>query len=428
MRFVNYHHITIIAAIVIIASGYAISSDVNVVDVIADIMFTPILDAAYAVHGALLSLNATSSITTTTPTMFLKVRGESPHSYQAAIPTPQLQHHAEAGVQILNITDPYNITAAGNINDINNNLLLSGAKGITTFESGGHTYAAVTAYGERGVQILNITDPSSITAAGDTSDTSDTNGLVLAGAAGITTFESGNHTYAAVASFNDGGVQILDVTNPYTITAAGNITDTSDTNGLVLAGATGITTFESGNHTYAAVASPTDSGVQILDVTNPPNIIVAGNITDSDSASLALLGAEAITTFKSGNHTYAAVASFNDGGVQILDVTNPYSITAAGNITGTSDTNGLVLAGAAGITTFESGNHTYAAVASFNDGGVQILDVTNPYSITAAGNITGTSDTNGLAASQVQQESPHSSQAATSTSPLHQIMTPASRS
>ena len=63
MRFVNYHHITIIAAIVIIASGYAVSSDVNVVDVIADIMFTPILDAAYAVHGALLSLNATSSIT-----------------------------------------------------------------------------------------------------------------------------------------------------------------------------------------------------------------------------------------------------------------------------------------------------------------------------------------------------------------------------
>ena len=116
MRFVNYHHITIIAAIVIIASGYAISSDVNVVDVIADIVFTPILDAAYAVHGALLSLNATSSITD------------------------------------------------------GDDLELEGAWGITTFVSGGHTYAAVASSFDDGVQILNITNPLNITAAGNITD------------------------------------------------------------------------------------------------------------------------------------------------------------------------------------------------------------------------------------------------------------------
>ena len=191
MRFVNYHHITIIAAIVIIASGYAVSSDVNVVDVIANIVFTPILDAAYAVHGALLSLNATSSIaddddddralggawgittfvvrrphlrcrysifmitasrsstsptrptsppqaklmmTSGEPSSLWVCRGITTFTYQAAIPTPQLQDMVSSGVQILNITNPSNVTAAGKIDDIRGAVnLAKSAWGITTF-------------------------------------------------------------------------------------------------------------------------------------------------------------------------------------------------------------------------------------------------------------------------------------------------------
>ena len=39
-------------------------------------------------------------------------------------------------------------------------------------------------------------------------------------------FESGGHTYAAVVGLGDHGVQILNITNPYDITAASSITDT----------------------------------------------------------------------------------------------------------------------------------------------------------------------------------------------------------
>ena len=82
------------------------------------------------------------------------------------------------------------LTAVDNIADTPS-LVLDGARDITTFESGGHTYAAVAAYSDSGVQILNITDPSNITAAGNITDAGV---LELLGATGITTFESDGHT------------------------------------------------------------------------------------------------------------------------------------------------------------------------------------------------------------------------------------------
>ena len=296
---------------------------------------------------------------------------------------------SDDGVQILDITDPSAITAAGSITDPGDNtnmdaIELNGARGIATFESGGSTYAAVAAYSDNGVQILNITDPSDITAAGNITNTP---ALTLTAASDIATFESGGSTYAAVASFFDDGVQILDITDPSNVTAAGSITDAGT---LELLGARGIATFESGGSTYAAVAAFDDDGVQILNITDPSAITAAGSITD-DATTLELDGAWGIATFTSGGSTYAAVAADSDDGVQILDITDPSAITAAGSITDPGDNtnmDAIELNGARGIATFESGGSTYAAVAAYNDRGVQILDITDPSDITAAGSIT----------------------------------------
>ena len=285
------------------------------------------------------------------------------------------------GVQILDITDPFNVAEAGSIADDgtnNDELELNGARGIATFESGGSTYAAVASFDDDGVQILDITDPSNVTAAGSITDTV---ALELDGAYGIATFESGGSTYAAVTAYLDDGVQILNITDPSAITAAGSIDGTA----LELDGARGIATFESGGSTYAAVASFVDRGVQILDITDPSAITAAGSITDT--ATLVLRGASGIATFESGGSTYAAVTVYQDDGIQILNITDPSSVTAAGSIT---DTVALELRGAEGITTFESGGSTYAAVASRDDDGVQILDITDPSNVTAAGSITDT--------------------------------------
>ena len=151
----------------------------------------------------------------------------------------------------------------------------------------------------------------------------------LDGASGITTFVSGGHTYAAVAAFEDDGVQILNVTDPLRITAVSSITDTRGITGLVLDGASDITTLTSGDHTYVAVASNRDSGVQILDVTDPSDITAAGNIADDGNITddLELYRAQGITTFTSGDHIYAAVAAFDDNGVQIIRIDIPPDTT-----------------------------------------------------------------------------------------------------
>ena len=185
----------------------------------------------------------------------------------------------------------------------------------------------------------------------------------LDGASGIAIFASGDNTYAAVAAYD--GVQILDVTDPSAITAASSI---NNTDALALNGARSIAIFASGDNTYAAVAALDDDGVQILDVTDPSAITAAGSITNTDA--LELDGPRGIAIFESGDHTYAAVAASDDDGVQILDISDPSSITAAGKI---DDTTALKLKGASGIAIFESGGGTYAAVTAGVDDGVQII-------------------------------------------------------
>ena len=363
---------------------------------IINVILTGVLNAAYAVHGAL-SLTPTSSITDDTNLVLNLADGiaifESGNHTYAAVAAP-----GDNGVQILNITNPSNITAAGNIVDADefneentDDLLLVGTGRIAIFESGGHTYAAVTAVDDNGVQILNITNPSNITAAGNIVDADgfneeNTDDLLLVGAIDIAIFESGGHTYAAVTAVDDNGVQILNITNPSNITAAGNITDNTTRE---LDGANGIAIFESSGHTYAAVTAKDDDGVQILDVTDPYRITAAGI---ANGTSLVLDGAWGITTFNSSGHTYAAVTAQAGHGVQILNITDPSDITAAGSITnGTS----LNLNTPRGITIFESSGHTYAAVAVYRSDSVQILDVTDPYRITAAGSIMNSTSLSG---------------------------------
>ena len=381
----------VIAVIVVVVSGYVISSSVDI-DTVADVVFTAMLNVAYATHGVL-SLNATDSIDHLDGTDLELTGAWDITTFKSDVKTYAIvAAFDDDGIQILNITDPSNITTAGKITGDGTNtddLELNGARAITTFKSGGHTYAAVAANADDGVQILNITDPSNITAAGKiTGDGTNTDDLELNGAYDIATFKSGTGTYAAVAANVDDGVQILNITDPSNITAAGKITgDGTNTDDLELNGARGITTFKSGTGTYAAVVANVDDGVQILNITDPSNITAAGSAThggmfDMDNPS-------DVAIFNSTGGTYAAISAFRT--IQILNITDPSTITAAGKIT---DSSNLDLHNSRGITTFKSGDHVYAAVAVNSDDGVQILDVTDPSNITAAGSIDDTGDTN----------------------------------
>ena len=224
---------------------------------------------------------------------------------------------------------------------------LDGAAGITSFVINGKTYVAVAGKDDDGVQILNVTDPTNITAPGFFDDGTDSD-VVLGEAWEITSYVIDSKTYVAVtAEDEDGdGVQILNVTDPTGILEVNSVKDSDGT--LELGGASGITSFVINSKTYVAVTGNSDHGVQIIDVTDHGNITEPGSIEDSDDSSFELNGAAGITSFVIDNKTYVAVAGKDDDGVQILDVTDPGNIAATDSIDDMDGT--FELDGAQGIT------------------------------------------------------------------------------
>ena len=296
------------------------------------------------------------------------------------------------GVQIIDITNPATPTAISSVTDATASIsstfdVLDGANGITTVKIGSSTYALVASFNDSGVQIIDISTPASPTAVSSVIDGATFD--ELDSASGIATVKIGSSTYALVAAFLDDGVQIINITNPAAPTATSSITDgESDGSGGTfdeLDGASDISIVQIGSDTYALVASQADDGVQIINITNPAAPTAVSSVTDGATFD-ELDGAYDITTVTIGQSIYALVASLTDDGIQIINITNPASPTATSSVTdgGTFDE----LDGANGITTVKIGSATYALVASQFDDGIQIINITNPATPTAVSSVT----------------------------------------
>ena len=304
----------------------------------------------------------------------------------------------DAGIQIIDITNPATPTAVSSASDATTSISsafdeLDGANGITTVKIGQSTYALVASFNDSGVQIIDITNPATPTAVSSIANNgADDDGNTfeeLDRPFGIATVKIDSSVYALVAASGDDGIQIIDITNPATPTVVSSIADgASDGSGGTfdeLDGASDISIVQIGQSTYAIVASFSDNGVQIIDITNPATPIAVSSVTDGATFD-ELGGAYDITTVKIGSSVYALVASFSDNGVQIINITNPATPTAASSIT--DDATFDALAGASNITTVRIDSSVYALVTSFNDDGVQIIDITNPATPIAVSSIT----------------------------------------
>ena len=85
-----------------------------------------------------------------------------------------------------------------------------------------------------------------------------------------------------------------------------------------LKGARGVTTFYVNDTPYAIVASRSDDGVQIINLSDPTNITPADAKTDDADGFTELEHAYGVTTFSLNNISYAIVGSYIDDGVQII--------------------------------------------------------------------------------------------------------------
>ena len=214
---------------------------------------------------------------------------------------------------------------------------------------------------------LDDASPTPVSAASDEKD----GFTALDGARGITTAVIGDSTYALVAGSNDDSIQVVDITRPASPTAVSAVSD--EENGFTaLDGARGITTAVIGGSTYALAASYFDDGIQIIDITDPTSPAAVSAVFDGENDFTKLDGAYAVTAVAIGSSTYALVASFDDDGIQIIDITDPVSPTA---VSAVSDEEGgfTELNGAYAVTAAAIGGDMYALVASFDDDGIQII-------------------------------------------------------
>ena len=296
---------------------------------------------------------------------------------------------------------------------------LEGAASVDTFtvtkDGATKTYAAIAAEVSDGVQIIDVSDPADPRAVKHVLDGGlDPGGRTFAeldGATGIETVTVGTKVYAVVASYDDDGFQVIDLSDPASPKA---VSSGSDTPGRgqgrfsTLDGATSVHTFSrtvaGADRTYAMITATGydedrgGGGFQLVDITNPAVPTPAGNGRDGERCSTAsrynaMGGATSAATAVIGGKLYSVVTGMFDDGIQLvqMDMSRRGSTLVVADAI-LDDTGGYFALGAPRSSTVaEINGRTYVFAGSYKEedgndggrvvgegGGVQIIDVTNP--------------------------------------------------
>ena len=244
------------------------------------------------------------------------------------------------------------------------------ATDLFVYSVGGKHYAAVVGSLSNSLRIVDVTDPRSLGTAALRGQITDSDDILLQGPSGVAHYQKAHRHYAVVVTDSEDSVQIIDVTNPNSPTAAGKLRDNAD---LELNGAEDVAIYTVGGRTYAVVTGNTDDGIQIVDITDPHNISPAGQLEDDHS--LLLDNPRGVAVHTIGDRHYAVVASSGDHGILVVDVTDPHNPVPKASV-GDGQNGASELYTATGVDTFSVGNRHYAIVAANNDNGVQIVEMT----------------------------------------------------
>ena len=275
--------------------------------------------------------------------------------------------------------------------------------GIATVEISGRAYALITTLSYDGVQIIDITDPASPVPMVWRTD--DFDGFTHLGQpVDIAITEIAGRTYALVTALNDKGVQIIDITNPLAPTPVIGLT--AGINGLTDLGYVAyVATTEISGRTYALITAPSHDHMHIIDITDPASPIPVTVLTTDTDGFTHIPTFSDIAIAEMSGRTYALITtggSSPEGGVQIIDITDPASPIPVAWLTGGTD--GFAKWHEShDITIAEMSGRTYALITAHEfvapympligpdgsaappreqdpDHGVQIIDITDPTS------------------------------------------------
>ena len=134
-----------------------------------------------------------------------------------------------------------------------------------------------------------------------------------------------------MASFSDDGVQIINITDPENPSKVSAYVG----NGLI-DGAFDIFAITVGESVYALSTSQNTGVVVLFDITNPKNPQDVSRISDYSTSSTGrypiLDGAQHIITVTLNTSTYALVSAIYDDGIQVIDLTSPVASVNSNNI------------------------------------------------------------------------------------------------
>ena len=315
-------------------------------------------------------------------------------------------------ISILSITGLYvyavtlDITPIAQIdNDDDGDTLLDGPMDIAITTIAGKTYAVVSSNIDNGIEIIDISDPTSPTSVSRVADGTDTDVCTVANGEKCLDAANGNaittidgSTYVVVTAADDDGIEIIDISDPTNPTSVGRVVDGTDTGVCTVAngekcldGAKGVRITTINDKTYAIVAAEKDDGIEIIDISDPTNPTSVSRVVDGTDTGVCTVangercldGVRQLTTAEVGDigatsgTYYVITVARNDDGIGIIDISDPENPTYVASLTddnaSCSDSNCELdnPSYVAPISTI--GSSTYVLVASERDDGIQII-------------------------------------------------------
>lgn len=191
------------------------------------------------------------------------------------------------GVQIIDATNPALPVAASSLHQGMTGLsLLNGAYNIKAFDLGGtDRYALVAAASSNSLLVLNVSNPTQPTLLSTITD-GQNGAQELHEVVDVDIFRLADKTYAIACSRADNGIQVIDISDPTSPIVRGHATDGQ--NGFdTLKVAFSVRAFSIDGGAYAIIAAPDDHGVQMVNLTQPdaPVALTWITVTDQTDAS-----------------------------------------------------------------------------------------------------------------------------------------------
>lgn len=289
------------------------------------------------------------------------------------------------GLQVIDITDPALPKALYHMNnDTDEGVALHGVRGLDIAEIAGRLYAVMASSDDDAVQIIDLVNPTfpiPVTAIyhdelyePDDGLSRDVRVRALEGAWDVDVFNVGDHTYAIATGYRTDSVQIINITNPIKPWPVEAFLD--DEVIYEMDGPGDVETYTISDNTYALIAAKWDGAVHIINVTNPEMPRHVSSIEDNTDGIIALDGAGDVELVHVGNRVYMVASGMLDSGIQIIDITDPENPVPVDSVYDNAR-NIRLLGGASSVAAAVISDTLYVMVHGIQDDGVQLLSVSN---------------------------------------------------